>query len=88
MDAGVLITIAVCAVIVISLFTLLGRRRYERTRQALADQARAHREEARVRHARAARAEAEAEERLAIAERERRFASDRVRRAEGLEQTN
>ena len=85
MDAGVIITIAVAAVIVIGLFTLLGRRRYERTRQALADQARAHREEARVRHARAARAEAEAEERPAYAERERRFAKERLEAAEGLE---
>lgn len=85
MDAGVIITIAVLAAIVIGVFTLLGRRRYERTRQALADQARAHREEARVRHARAARAEAEAEERIAYAERERRFATERLETAEGME---
>ena len=76
MDAGVIITIAVAAVIVIGLFTLLGRRRYERTRQALVDQARA------------ARAEAQAERRLAIAEPERRFAPQRVQTAERLEQTN
>ena len=95
----VIIAIAILALIAIALFAVFGRRRREERRVELRQEAHAHREEARVRDARADRAAAEAEERAArarreqamaeeqaaAAERERRFAQEKHLRANDLD---
>ena len=99
MDAGVIVAIVVGAILLIALFSFVGRRKRDQRHEQRRLQARAHREEARVRSARATRAEAEAEERAArakkeqalaeeqatAAKRERRFARSKEQRAAELD---
>jgi hypothetical protein len=99
MDAGVIVAIVIGAIVLIALFALLGRRQRDKKLEERRVEARGHREEARVRGARATRAEAEAEERAArakreqalaeeqsaTAQRERRFARSKEQRAAELD---
>ena len=82
MDVGTIIAIAIGAVVVIALFSLLGRRQRTKQHEQRRVEARRHREEARVRGARATRAEAEAEERAARAKREQAIAEEQATAAE------
>jgi len=99
MDVGVIIAIVVAAIIVIALVAMLGRKQKAKQHEQRRVEAHTHREEARVRGARATRAEAEAEERAArakkeqalaeeqsaTAQRERRFARAKEERAAELD---
>src|SRR5688500_1468820 len=82
MDAGVIIAIVVAAIVLIALFTLMAKKGREKRHDQRRVEARTHREEARVRSARATRAEAEAEERAARAKREQALAEEQSATAE------
>ncbi|HEX2085458.1 MAG TPA: hypothetical protein VHF89_07230 [Solirubrobacteraceae bacterium] len=82
MDAGVVVAIVVGAILLIALFAMLGRRQRTRRTEHRRVEARTHREEARVRSARATRAEAEAEERAARAKREQALAEEQMATAQ------
>lgn len=78
MDAGVIIAIVVAAIVLIGLAVVFGRRKREERLDTRRVEARDHREDARVRSARADRAEAEAEERSARAKREQALAKEQA----------
>ena len=82
MDVGTIIAIVVVALIAIGLFMLLGKKGREKRHEQRRMEARSHREEARVRSARATKAEAEAEERAARAKREQALAEEQAASAE------
>ena len=82
MDAGTIIAIAVGAILLIALFVFISRKQRTRRTEQRRVEARGHREEARVRGARATRAEAEAEERAARAKREQAIAEEAAATAE------
>ena len=99
MDAGLIVAIVIGAILLIAIFALLGKKSANRRDEQRRAEARTHRDEARVRSARATKAEAEAEERqarakreeaiaqeqAAVAERERRFARSKEERAADLD---
>jgi hypothetical protein len=78
MDVGTIIAIAVAALVIVGLVVMLGRRRRQKVHDERRVEARTHREEARVRNARADRAAAEAEERAARAKREQAMAEEQA----------
>ena len=82
MDVGTIIAIVIGAIVLIALFSLLGRKQKTKKHEQRRVEARTHREEARVRGARATRAEAEAEERAARAKREQALAEEQSATAE------
>ena len=82
MDVGAIIAIAIVAIIAIALFSVLSKRRSARKNVELRGKAQEHRQEARVRDARADRAAAEAEERAARAKREQAMAEEHAAAAE------
>jgi FtsZ-interacting cell division protein ZipA len=82
MDVGVIIAIVVAAIILIALFAFMSRKAKGKRHEQRRVEARSHREEARVRSARATRAEAEAEERAARAKREQALAEEQAATAE------
>jgi hypothetical protein len=82
MDAGVIVAIVVAAIVLIALFTLMAQKGREKRHDQRRVEARTHREDARVRSARATRAEAEAEERVARAKREQALAEEQSATAE------
>ena len=82
MDVGVIIAIVVAAILLIALFAFVGRKQKTKRDEHKREEARDHREEARVRSARATRAEAEAEERAARAKREQALADEQAATAE------
>ena len=82
MDAGTIIAIVVAAIVLIALFSLVGKKSRDRRHEQRRVEAHGHREEARVRSARATRAEAEAEERAARAKREQALAEEQAMTAQ------
>jgi F0F1-type ATP synthase membrane subunit b/b' len=78
MDVGTIIAIAIAALVIVGLVVLVGRRRRQKVHDERRVEARTHREEARVRNARADRAAAEAEERAARAKREQAMAEEQA----------
>ena len=82
MDVGIIVAIVIGAVVLIALFAMLGRKRSAKRTEQRRVEAHQHREEARVRGARATRAEAEAEERAARAKREQALAEEQAATAE------
>ena len=80
-----IVAIVIAVLVVAGLVLMLGTRRREAKRAELREEAHRHREESRVRSARADRAAAEAEELAAKAERERRFARDKAATAKELD---
>ena len=70
------------AIVLIALFALMGKKGREKRHEQRRVEARTHREEARVRTARASRAEAEAEERAARAKREQALAEEQAATAQ------
>jgi FtsZ-interacting cell division protein ZipA len=77
-----IIAIVVIALIVLGLVFVLGKNKREQRKVELRQKAHHHREESKVRHARADRAEAEAEERAARAKREQAMAEEQAAAAE------
>ena len=75
------IAIVVVAVLLIVLFGVLGKKQRERKHEQRRGEAHSHREEARLRNARADRAAAEAEERSARAKREQALADEQAMHA-------
>ena len=99
MDVGTIIVIAIAALVILAIVAFATKRRRTQKLDQRRVEAHSHREEARVRNARADRAAAEAEERAArakreqamaeeqatAAQRERRFATEREERAAELD---
>jgi FtsZ-interacting cell division protein ZipA len=81
MDTGVIIAIAIGAIVLIALVVMIGRSKRQERLEGRRDEAHDHREQARVRSARADRAEAEAEERAARAKREQALAEEQAVKA-------
>lgn len=77
-----IVAVVVIALIVLGLMFVLGRKRNEHKKEQLRHQAHEHRQEARVRDARADRAAAEAEERAARAKREQAMAEEQAAAAD------
>jgi hypothetical protein len=84
-DIGLIIAIVIVAVALLALFVLVGRRRKAARLEERRVEAHEHREEARIRGARAERTRAEAEERAARARREQAVADEQAAAA-GREQ--
>ena len=82
MDVGIIIAIVVGAILLIALFALMGKKGKDKRHEQRRSEAHSHREEARVRNARATKAEAEAEERAARAKREQALAEEQAATAE------
>ncbi|HEX8204682.1 MAG TPA: hypothetical protein VF587_01345 [Solirubrobacteraceae bacterium] len=82
MDTGVIVAIVVGAILLIALFAFMSRQAKTKRTEQRRVEARSHREEARVRGARATRAEAEAEERAARAKREQALAEEQAATAQ------
>ena len=77
-----IVAIVIVALVVVGLLMVMFGRRRETKRAELRQQAHVHREESKVRHARADRAAAEAEERAARAKREQAMAAEQAAAAE------
>ena len=82
MDVGTIIAIAAIVLLAVVVFMLVARRKRAERHERRREEAHAHREEARVRNARADRAAAEAEERAARARREQAIAEEQATAAE------
>lgn len=82
MDVGAIVVLVVVALIAIAVFSAMSRRRTARKHHELRREAHSHRQEARVRDARADRAAAEAEERAARAKREQAMAEEHAAAAD------
>jgi len=82
MDLGTIIAIVVVGLVLVGLVLFMTRKRRDKQRTEMRQQARVHHDEARVRNARADRAAAEAEERAARAKREQAMADEQSAAAE------